>query len=146
MKNHVDAYLSVLTSLTGDNVAALADVCAPDVQFRDPFNDVRGVEHYITIMAEAFENLEDVSFEVLDVGYLDNGCLVKWNFHFRLGKGDPEHITGVSEVRMDADGKVTEHLDYWDAGERIYAQVPVLGGIVRFMRARLSAGLDKKAA
>ena len=34
---------------------------------------------------------------------------------------------GLSRVSFDAQGRVTEHLDYWDPVEAIWAGVPVLG-------------------
>jgi steroid Delta-isomerase len=43
----------------------------------------------------------------------------------------------VSEVRVDAAGRVTEHVDHFDAGSQLYARLPVVGPLVRLVRRRL---------
>ena len=140
----LERYFTFLETMTAANLSALREHCHADVHFRDPFNNVRGVDRYIRIMEETFENLKDVRFEIIEKAYYDDGAFLKWHFHFRLGK-EPEKIVGVTQGKAK-EGRIIAHLDYWDAGERIYAKVPVVGGLIRFMRRKLSINEDNVAA
>jgi steroid delta-isomerase len=144
MTDGIDRYVTYLTQMNGSNVADLKKFCTEDVHFRDPFNNVKSVDAFIAIMEETFETLADVRFEVLDVFRSDDRAVIKWHFHFRLKKNrHSEYITGLSEVTQNAEQQITAHLDYWDSGERIYGKIPVVGGLIRFIRGKLSAGLDQ---
>jgi hypothetical protein len=48
-------------------------------------------------------------------------------------------VPGMSFVRFDDQGKVVEHIDYWDPAAGIYEQLPLLGTLMRYLRRRLSA-------
>ena len=146
MNQTVKNYLDVLDGLQPEELDRLRELCTPDVHFRDPFNNVRSVDAYIEILKESFETMSDVSFEVLETFWSDEAAVVKWNFHFRMKEGrEREMITGLSEVRANAEGRITAHLDYWDSGERIYARIPVIGVFIRMIRRKVSAGLDESA-
>jgi len=43
-------------------------------------------------------------------------------------------VRGASHLRFDAAGKVVLHRDYWDAAEELYAKLPVLGGLMRYLK------------
>jgi steroid delta-isomerase len=136
-------YARYFQSLTPDALGERFDeVFSEDVHFRDPFNDVRGREAARQVFRHMFEHTAMVRFDVLEcvqqgeVGYL------RWRFHFRLrgDRRDREPVEGVSRVVLAADGRVSEHLDYWDAAGGLYAQLPLLGALMRWLRKRLSAG------
>ena len=145
MTDGISRYAEYLGRVNKDNLDDLKKLCTEDIHFRDPFNNVKSVEAYIAIMGEAYEMFSDVRFEVLDVFRSgdSNTAVIKWNFHFRTKKGKTECITGLSEVFQNTDGKIATHLDYWDSGERIYAKIPLVGGLIRFIRSKVSAGLDQ---
>lgn len=141
----LEGYFAYLETMTAENVSDLANHCSQDMHFRDPFNNVKGVDKYIKIMKEAFHDLDNVRFEILETSWSGQGAFIKWHFHFKLGKGDMEKITGVSEVKT-SEGKIVCHLDYWDSGERIFAKIPVVGGLYRFIRKKLSINEDNVSA
>ena len=64
-----------------------------------------------------------------------------WGVLDRLLEEEWLEIAGVSEVRFTPDGLVAEHVDHWDAAAQVYARLPGLGAALRFVRARLSAGV-----
>jgi hypothetical protein len=71
--------------------------------------------------------------------------MLGWEFHLRL-RGAPAVIRGVSHLRFDGAGRVVDHRDYWDAAEELYARLPVLGTLMRWLRERLSARCTKPAS
>jgi hypothetical protein len=37
------------------------------------------------------------------------------------------------------DGRVQDHRDYWDAAEELYEKLPVVGGLMRWLKKRAIA-------
>jgi hypothetical protein len=65
-------------------------------------------------------------------------ALIRWRFTCSL-KGRGIDISGVSHVSFDDSGRVTAHVDYWDAAEGLYERMPLLGTVMRWLRGRLAA-------
>ena len=54
----------------------------------------------------------------------------------RLDTVTLQTIRGATHLRFAADGRVNLHRDYWDAAEELYEKLPVLGGVMRFLKQR----------
>ena len=127
-------------NLAAADVARLVDLYAPDATFRDPFNEVRGVAAIQRIFANMFEHLADCRFRILDTVIDERGTLLTWDFTFRIRRFRPQveqRIHGASHVRFDALGRVTYHRDYWDAAEELYAKLPLIGPVIRWLGRRM---------
>jgi steroid delta-isomerase len=70
-----------------------------------------------------------------DVAYL------QWRFDFAFKRkgGQPLSIEGVSRVCFDGEGRVSEHVDYWDPAAQLYEHLPWLGRLFAVLRRRLAA-------
>jgi steroid delta-isomerase len=135
-----DAYGSYFETLRPDNVDRLHDLAAPDMRFVDPFNDMRGVNQVVRLLHRMFEDATEVSFRMLDQACQGDRCFLRWEFFCRprrLAKGRPWRIEGVSMVRFDSEGRVVEHIDYWDAAKHFYGQLPLIGTLLRRIGRRL---------
>jgi hypothetical protein len=65
---------------------------------------------------------------------------VRWTMVFAapaLSGGTPVHSTGISQIRLDATGKIAFHQDFWDSGANFFGQAPVAGSVIEFIRKRL---------
>lgn len=123
--------------LTPDGVDRVRGLCAPDIRFVDPFNDLVGVERLETLLVHMFQTLDSPRFVVHDLAMGRQAGYLRWSFLATL-KGRPIELQGMSEVRFDVAGKVTLHQDHWDAGAQVYGRIPVLGAAIRLVRKRLS--------
>ena len=131
-------YAAFLEQVTADNLEQLRALTAPDVRFKDPFNDVRGQERMIRAFADLFKIARDVRFEVRAVACADQVCFILWDFACTPRRsGQTWRFRGVSEVRVDDDGRIALHIDHFDSGGQFYARLPVVGTLVRFVRRRL---------
>jgi hypothetical protein len=136
------AYGEFLAAISAERVDELRTLAAPDVRFRDPFNDVQGIEPMLRVFYKMFEDARDIRFDVLHsasagpVGYL------RWEMSLRptsrLMSGQTLRFSGVSEVRFDEQGRVALHVDHWDAGAQFYERLPLLGGLLRLIRRPLA--------
>jgi hypothetical protein len=49
-------------------------------------------------------------------------------------------VRGATQLAFDPhSGLVVLHRDYWDTGEELYARLPLLGAVMRWLRRRGSA-------
>ena len=125
-------------SISPDVLRRLDEVYAADAWFKDPFNEVRGIEAIRRIFSHMFEQVDSPRFVVREIVADDRQAFLTWDFLFRarrLGEGE-QAIHGASHLRFDADGRVSYHRDYWDAAEELYEKIPLLGGLMRAVKRR----------
>ncbi len=134
------AYARFYETLTPARVAFLRDLAASDVRFKDPFNDVRGVEAMIAAISSMYKH-GTPRFEVIDraIGEAGAGYLLWRCSIVPEGLGSGWTFEGMSAVRFDADGRVVEHIDHWDAAEQFFARLPLFGTLLRLVRRGLAA-------
>ena len=115
---------------------------APDACFKDPFNEVQGIPAIAHIFEHMFANLNQPRFIVTTQVVEGQQAFLTWEFRFRFQRWNTDTeqcIRGATHLRLAPDGRVTEHRDYWDTGEELFARLPLLGGLMRFLRRRLGA-------
>ena len=133
-----DAYIRFYETLSPATLPDLARVATVDVHFRDPFNDLRGVDEYQRVLGELLESVPDVKFTVGHQAVDDDTCFIRWRMIGTL-RGAPWIVEGMSALRFAADGRVREHVDYWDAAAQFYERLPLIGGVLRFIRRRVGS-------
>ena len=139
--NALERYGAFFAAMQPDDLERLDVVFVENARFRDPFNDVSGLGGIRAVFEHMYASCAEARFEVLEtlgderIGYL------RWRFHFRLRRDRRARrpVEGVSRVVFAEDGRVREHIDYWDAAGELYAQFPVIGGLMRWLRGRLAA-------
>ena len=43
-------------------------------------------------------------------------------------------IKGSSHLQLNQNGLVQSHRDYWDTAEELYEKIPMLGGLMRWLK------------
>lgn len=145
MNTAIDRIVLAFERLTPQSVAALDAVYAPGARFKDPFNDIQGLEAIQRVFRDMFTQLEQPRFVI--TGRIVEGpqCFLTWEFHFafkRFKQGQAQCIRGGSHLVLDADGRIAQHRDYWDAAEELYEKMPLLGGVMRWLRGRAGAAAE----
>lgn len=126
-------------TLTPATVSAIAAIYTTDAHFRDPFNDITGIEKIRHIFADMFVRLDEPKFNIGETIEEPHGALLIWDFTFRIKTLNPQltrRIHGTSHIRFAADGRVEYHRDYWDAAGELYEQLPVVGSLMRWLKKR----------
>lgn len=124
-------------TLSPGSLERIDEAYAADVRFRDPFNDFRGREALRELLAGMFEKLETPAFRVLEVVEDEGGAVLVWDFDFRA-RGKPWRIHGVSHLKFDSMGRVASHVDHWDAAGELYAHLPLVGPLMRWLARRFA--------
>ena len=128
-------------SVTRDRLATLDSVYAPEAYFRDPFNEVRGLGELARIFAHMYDTLEEPRFTITETILEGDRAVLIWDFDFRVKAWKPDvvqRIHGLSVVRFGPDGRVTWHRDYWDAAGELYAKLPLVGPLMRFLARKMA--------
>ncbi len=127
--------LAWYAALTPETVAQAGDFYAADAQFRDPFNDVRGIAAIEAIFRHMFVHTEQPRFIIGERMAQGDQAFVTWLFVFSL-HGVPYQIDGSSHLRFNQAGLVVMHRDYWDAAEELLQKLPLVGAPIRWLRGR----------
>ena len=116
----------------------MAAIYTDDAQFKDPFNQVAGVAAIQRIFEHMFVSLDGPRFVIRDAIVQGNQCFLSWDFIFRMKRFSREEqvVRGGSHLRLAADGRISEHRDYWDVAEELYEKLPVLGALMRWLKRR----------
>ena len=112
-----------------------------DAFFKDPFHEVHGLPEIKRIYTHMFETLVEPRFFVSQSFENGDECVLLWEMHsrFRSAVRGPQVVRGSTHLRLAPDGRIAWHRDYWDAAEELYAKLPVLGGLMRWLQRRLRA-------
>ena len=138
----LDGLIAFYHELTPTSIARFPEFYRDDAEFKDPFNDVCGVEAIQRIFAHMFTQVDVPRFVVSGRVADADGVVLIWTFHFRArwAPGDgTQAIHGVSHLVFDAEGRIARHRDYWDAAEELYMKLPLLGRLMRWLQRRLAA-------
>jgi ketosteroid isomerase-like protein len=131
-------------ALAPADLPRLQGLYTEDARFKDPFNEVRGVDAIRGIFQHMFETLQGPRFVIRDVivqGGQQPQCFLSWDFHFRQPRMGPTEqcIRGASHLLLAEDGRIHLHRDYWDAAEELYEKIRVLGGLMRWLKKRAAS-------
>jgi hypothetical protein len=126
-------------TLSPQSVAQLHTVYDEQATFKDPFNEVQGLPEIERIFRHMYVALDQPHFVV--TGQVVDGAqaFLTWEFRFRFKRFDTttlQAVRGASHVVFSEQGLVTLHRDYWDAAEELYEKLPVLGSVMRWLKAR----------
>jgi steroid Delta-isomerase len=127
-------------NLSRDKVAHLHALYAQDAWFKDPFNEVTGITAIKKIFDHMFDQVQHPRFVVKDCVGQDAQLFLTWDFLFDNARmGGAQTVRGASHLKLNAQGKIYYHRDYWDVAEELYEKIPGLGGLMRFLKRRANA-------
>ena len=132
------------TDMSPAHLARLGDVYSADAWFKDPFNEVRGLAAVRGIFQHMYDSLNQPRFIVTTRVMQGRQCFLTWDFVFGL-RGQTTEITvrGASHLWLapgtDGRWRIERHRDYWDVAEELYEKLPLLGGLMRWLKRRVNA-------
>jgi len=126
-------------TLSPASLTRIGEFYRQDARFRDPFNAVQGLAAIEAIFAHMFVATQAPRFVITDALGEGARAYARWDFHFAL-RGRPYVIHGATRFAFDAQGRVSEHRDYWDPAEELWQKLPLIGGPTAWLRRRFSAG------
>ena len=109
-------------ALSPESVNRFGEFYTADAYFKDPFNEVRGLDDIQRIFRHMYVALESPHFVVTARVVDGNQCFLTWDFKFRFraySPGQDQVIRGTTHLKLASDGRIEFHRDYWDAAEEL---------------------------
>jgi hypothetical protein len=112
----------------------LDQVYAPDIVFEDPLHHVEGVAALRSYFDRMNAGLVQGQFYFAEPLVGLETAMLPWTMHLTLRRlRHPVTVPGCSHIRFTT--HVVYQRDYFDAGALIYEHIPLLGAILRRIKA-----------
>jgi len=136
----ISAYTRFFETMTDASVEEFRELAAPDVRYRDPFADAKGIDAVVAYMHKWFRDMDGLRFELGNHAQVGDVVLSHWAMHFRLRKLPRKQwkVEGMSRITVDGNQKVIDQVDYWDSAPLLEA-FPLLGRVVGFVKKTAAA-------
>jgi ketosteroid isomerase-like protein len=132
-------------TLRPNDLVRIKDYYCKDALFKDPFNEVQGVDAIAQIFSHMFDALKQPRFVITQKIQEGEHCFVTWDFLFAMRQYQPDTtqtIRGASHLVFrleDGVWRIAVHRDYWDAAEELYEKLPVVGTLMRWLKKRANS-------
>lgn len=149
--NPLDRYVAFMEAVESFDLDKLEELIGENIHFVDPFNDTLGLTKYRAIIEDMREQLSNLKIEVISSAMIDSSsntgspsqqgnALIRWHLSGNLKAFKDRYwaVEGCSAISFDDEGRVTEHLDYWDAAGQLYESFPVVGWVLKYLRRKLA--------
>ena len=138
----LDALIQFYNDFSPASVARFPEFYSADAWFKDPFNEVRGICAIQHIFTHMFGQVAEPRFVITEQVIDTNSAMLVWEFFFRMKlwrEGKTQVIRGISHLKLNAEGKVFYHRDYWDAAEELYEKLPLIGSVFRLFHKAIAS-------
>jgi len=115
-------------------------VYASEAYFNDTIKEISSNREIAQYLAESLEATETVRIEVLDVARSGIDYYFRWVMDIKfknLNNGEWAQSEGISQIRFDNEGKVLLHRDFWDSASGLFAYMPAIGSLLKWIKRRL---------
>ena len=131
-------FQKLFNNLSAGNLDEIRRVYSSDIRFQDPFSSVQGIEELTVYFSGAYANVIACTFDFGDPVTNGRDVCIPWIMrlrHKRIRNGQQVNVDGISQIIIDG-GKVISHRDYFDVGQLLYENLPVVGKAIRWIRSQ----------
>lgn len=133
----LDRFQALFTLLRPDVPMPLDQVYAPEIVFVDPLHRVEGLPALQRYFTRLNAGLQEGRFTFAAPIRDGQSAVLPWTMQLTLRRARrPVVVDGCSHLRFTT--HVTYQRDYFDAGALVYENVPLLGFVVRRIKAALA--------
>lgn len=137
----LNKFVSFYTDLASMRAEELASIYSQDVTFIDPIGKHQGIASVEAYFSKLLENAKHCQFTIQSKMTTNSGeHLVVWTMEYKtpkMNKGNIIKVEGLTLLKIRKD-KISFHRDYFDLGQMIYENVPLLGRIIKRIKRSLS--------
>lgn len=92
------------------------ELYAPDVYFQDPMTQFRGIDRYQQMVGFMTTWFKNIQLDLHDISQQEEAIATRWTLSWNtpLPWNPRISISGRSELRLNAEGLICSHIDYWD--------------------------------
>jgi hypothetical protein len=126
-----------------NNINALESIYSEDVTFIDPVNTIIGRDAMLKHFQNSYQDVLACRFEFdANVEIITQGqAFLSWKMtyqHRKLKSKKPIEVNGASYIQFEQ--RVIWHRDWFDLGQMVYENIPVVSTITGLIKSRLAVG------
>lgn len=129
-----DNFQRVFSHLNSPRLAeVVADVYATEFHFNDTLKTLHRRADLIRYLEETGERLEAFDTEILSAFRDGEDIYLRWRMDMTfkaVAKTIHSRTVGMSHLRVNDDGKIILHQDFWDGAAGIYRHLPIIGRLL----------------
>ncbi|SEG40656.1 nuclear transport factor 2 family protein [Vibrio hangzhouensis] len=136
---NIEAVSEVYQKLNKHNLHLLEGLYHEDVVFEDSAHRLEGWQQLSAYFDALYSNVIKCEFDIRHHQQVENNGFLTWTMtleHPKLNGGEVVSVNGVSHIQF-ADHQVIYHRDYFDLGEMLYENIPLLGVVIKNIKQRL---------
>ena len=106
--------------------------------FEDPIVRIEGLENIISYFRKMYLGVLHCQFECTSSFEIDGNAAIKWFMqlkHRALNNGKLISLHGCSIIQYS--DRIQFHRDYFDVGEMVYENLPILRSIIKRIKSRI---------
>ena len=98
-QHHLQIVIHFFDHIAVDSVHHLAKLYTDDAYFKDPFNEVRGIDNILPIFTHMFTQVDEPRFVVTGSVLQGEQAFLTWDFSFRMKRfsSDEQCIRGATD-------------------------------------------------
>lgn len=126
-------------ALSKDNIDQLPTIYHDNIVFEDAAHRIEGIDSLCAYFSELYQNVERCDFDIDQHHQFGNVGFLVWQMtliHPKLNGGKPVVVPGTTHLNFQ-DDKVIFHRDYFDLGQMLYEQLPILGHVIKAIKRKL---------
>ena len=139
MSDFLRRFSQSFAALDKHNLHLLDSLYSQDIAFADPLHQVHGLPELRRYFSELYSHISQLRFDYQGFDEVAEGeGYLRWTMNFRhprLDGGELISVQGCSHLMWR--DKVYRHRDYFDAGALLYEHLPVLGGVISWLKRRM---------
>lgn len=133
-------FAAIFNHLSEDRLEQrINEAYAKNLYFNDTLVTLRSRDELVEYLKESHERANYVKTTVLNTAASGSDVYVKWLLEMEFevfGSRRTSRSVGMSHLKFNDEGKITLHQDFWDSGSGLYAHMPVLGGLISWVKER----------
>lgn len=133
----IQGFIIYFEEIKQESIDDLNDIYADNIIFKDPIHEISGLDSLKNYFSALNSNLQSGKFEFSSIDLSDKKCYLHWTMVLKLKK-PRQHIQvrGISVLTYEE--KIILQEDYFDMGELAYEHIPLIGGIIKSIKKRMS--------
>ena len=137
----IERFVSVFTHMTDDDVGERArSTYADALFFNDTLHQATERDALVAYLQATGEKVDDIEVDILGWTLDDGDVYLRWTMRtrFSVSGRDVDALTiGMTHLRFNEAGEVVIQQDFWDSTEGFYRHLPVVGGLIHWIRGRM---------
>jgi limonene-1,2-epoxide hydrolase len=121
------------------SVGELRAFYADDLHFQDPLQVIHGLAPFREMNVRLLNKVSEMHIEMLESAQTGPNIMFTFAMDLRPSPKAPRmRVEGMTHVRLNAEGKIELHRDYWDLASAIVDIIPPLKRGYRWMTKQLA--------